>query len=358
MGPVSTTCRSIRHHLVAGLAVVALLVGGVGGWAATREMSGAVIASGQVVVEVDVKKVQHPSGGIVGQLLVRNGDHVEAGDVVVRLDPTISRANFAVVSKRLVEFNARKARLEAEREDQPDITFPPTLLVQASAPEVAGVISGERKLFRLRADARRGQRAQLRERIAQLKQEIEGLAVQAKAKSKEIVLTAREPRGARTLWKRKLMPITKLTALEREATRIEGERAQFWARAARARGWIAEIELQTIQIGWDVASEVAKDLAELDGKIAQFVERKVTAQDQLKRIDIRAPQAGTVHQLIAHTVGGVISAGEQIVLIVPTSLRSKPGSRQRISASSVPDKPRYCASRHSMSGRRQKFRAR
>lgn len=134
MSSMSNTRRSIRHHLLIGLAVVVLLVGGVGGWAATTEISGAVIASGRVVFESDVNKVQHPSGGIVGQILVRNGDHVEAGDVVVRLEPTISRANLAVVSKRLVEFNARKARLEAEREDQPDITFPQTLLAQASAP--------------------------------------------------------------------------------------------------------------------------------------------------------------------------------------------------------------------------------
>lgn len=311
--------RSIRQHLLFGLVVVTLLVVGVGGWAATTEISGAVIASGRVVVDSNVKKVQHPSGGIVGQILVRNGDRVEAGDVVVRLDPTIAQSNLAVVTKRLVELRGRKARLEAEREDRPKITFPPALLAQESNPDVAGVLVGERKMFQLRAEARSGQRAQLRERIVQLKQVIQGLTTQATTKSKEAALIGRELEGARKLWKKKLMPITKMTALEREATRIDGERAQLIAGAARARGQIAEIELQIIQIGRDFASEVAKDLADVDAKIAEFTERKVSAEDQLKRIDIRAPQPGTVHQSIAHTVGGVIGAGEQIMLIVPSA---------------------------------------
>ena len=138
------------------------------------------------------------------------------------------------------------------------------------------------------------------------------------SKQQEIVLVQRELKGARELWDKNLMPITKLTSLEREATRLEGERGQLTASVAQSKGKISELELQIIQIDRDLASEVGKDLREAEGKIGEFVERKVAAEDQLKRVDIRAPQDGTVHQSTAHTVGGVIAAGgEPIMLIVP-----------------------------------------
>jgi HlyD family secretion protein len=315
--PETLSRRSIRRHLFIGLALLALIAGGVGGWAATTEISGAVIAPGILVVDSNVKKVQHPKGGIVGEILARNGDRVAAGDILLRLDATISTANLAIVRKRLTEMTARKARLEAELDGADEITLPKDLSFQSGEPAAAHVISSERKLFRLRRTARIGQQSQLRQRIVQLNEEIRGLTAQASAKSKEIVLIQRELKGTRELWDKNLMPITKLTALEREATRVEGERAQLTASIARANGRIAETELQIIQIDRDFVSGVAKELGEIDAKIGEFVERKVAAEDELKRIDIRAPQAGTVHRSTVHTVGGVINAGEAIMLIVP-----------------------------------------
>ena len=145
-----------------------------------------------------------------------------------------------------------------------------------------------------------------------------GLNAQLSSKQQEIALVQRELKGARELWDKNLMPITKLTSLEREATRLEGERGQLTASVAQSKGKISELELQIIQIDRDLASEVGKDLREAEGKIGEFVERKVAAEDQLKRVDIRAPQDGTVHQSTAHTVGGVITAGgDPIMLIVP-----------------------------------------
>ena len=182
---------------------------------------------------------------------------------------------------------------------------------------VAHIIEGERKLFEIRRDARIGQKDQLRQRIQQLREEIGGHEAQQRAKSQEIVLIARELAGAHKLWEKKLMPITKLTALEREATRLEGERGQLTATAAQVKGKIAETELQIIQIDRDLASEVGKELRETDAKIHELVERKVAAEDQLKRVEIRAPQDGVVHQSAVHTVGGVIAAGDPIMLIVP-----------------------------------------
>src|SRR5262247_2232301 len=317
MKVTSTTRRSMRRHLVAAIVVVSVLVVGVGGWAATAVISGAVVASGSVVVDSNVKKVQHPTGGIVGELRVRDGDRVHAGDVVVRLDETVTRANLAIVTKGLGEMMARKARLESERDGLDTITFPAQLVADAGDPDRAAAMDSESKLFNLRKTARSGRKAQLRERVAQLGEEITGLAAQQNSKAKEIALIERELAGVRELWKQNLVQLTRLTALEREAARLDGERGQLVAAAAQAKGKVAETALQILQIDQDIASDVAKELREVDGKIGEFIERKVAAEDQLKRTDIRAPQDGTVFQLAVHTVGGVITAGDPIMLIVP-----------------------------------------
>jgi HlyD family secretion protein len=315
--PVSRSSRSIRRHALAGLVIVAVLAGGVGGWAGTMKLSGALIAPGSVVVDSNVKKVQHPTGGIVGELRVRDGDRVKSGDVVVRLDDTVTRANLAIVTKGLTELTARKARLESERDGADKVAFPPDLLARTNDPDVVAAIDSERRLFDLRRNARIGQKEQLRQRIEQLKEEVRGYRAQQEAKMKEIELIEREMVGVRDLWKQKLIPINRVTELERQAARLEGESAQLVAQTAQIGGRIAETELQIIQIDRDLSSEVAKETREIDGKLGEFVERKVTAEDQLKRIDIRAPQDGTVFQSTVHTVGGVITAGDPIMLIVP-----------------------------------------
>jgi HlyD family secretion protein len=317
MRVASPTRHSMRRHLVAAIVVVLVLVVGVGGWAATAVISGAVVASGSLVVDSNVKKVQHPTGGIVGELRVRDGDRVHAGDVVVRLDETVPRANLAIVTKGLGEMMARKARLESERDGLDTITFSAQVLADAADPDRAAAMDSERKLFNLRKTARNGQKAQLKERIAQLGEEIAGLTAQQNSKAKEVALIERELAGVRELWRQNLVQLTRLTALEREAARLDGERGQLIAAAAQAKGKIAETALQILQIDQDIASDVAKELREVDGKIGEFVERKVAAEDQLKRTDIRAPQDGTVFQLAVHTVGGVITAGDPIMLIVP-----------------------------------------
>ena len=308
---------SIRRYTIAGIVVVLILTCGVGVWAATTEISGALIAPGTIVVESNVKKVQHPTGGVVGQLLVRDGDQVKAGDLLVRLDDTIMRANLAIVTKALTELYARKARLEAERDGAETVKFPDDLMQQSDVPEIAQVLMGERKLFELRRSARAGQKAQLQERINQSGEETTGLSAQKVAKEKEITLIEHELAGVRDLFNKNLVPMTRLTSLERDATRIDGERGQLIATIAQAKGKIAELRLQIIQIDQDLSSEVAKEMREIDAKIGEFVERKVSAMDQLKRTDIRSPQDGTVFQSTVHTVGGVMPAGEPIMLIVP-----------------------------------------
>jgi HlyD family secretion protein len=309
--------RSIRLHLILGLAVVAVLAGGLGGWASTTQISGALIAPGQIVVESNVKKVQHPTGGVVGELLAHDGDTVKAGDVVVRLDDTVTRANLAIVTKNLDAAWARAARLEAEQRGLDKVTFPVQLTERVREPDVANVMASETKLFDVRVNGRAGQKAQLHERITQLKEEIDGLTAQENAKDQEIALVEKELTGVRQLYDQHLVQISRLTTLERDAARLNGERAQYVASKAQAKGKITETELQIIQVDKDMVSEVSKDLRETNDKIGELIERKVTAEDQLRRVDIRAPQDGVVEQSTVHTVGGVITAGDAIMLIVP-----------------------------------------
>lgn len=308
---------SINRHLLVGAAAAVVLVFGVGGWAMTTKLSGAVIAPGQLVVDSNVKKVQHPTGGVVGELLVKDGHRVKAGDVMLRLDATQARTSLAIVTTALDELAARQARGEAERDGGEQLVIPADLLARSDNPEVYRAVNGEQKLFEIRRSAREGQRAQLREQIAQLRQQIQGTTEQEAAKAKEIEWNQEELKGIRDLWSQRLAPINRLTALERDSAKLEGERGALVASAAQARGRIAEIELKILQIDEDLRTEVGKELAEMRGKKAELVERRVAAEDQLRRIDLIAPQDGTVFQQSVHTVGGVIQAGETVMLIVP-----------------------------------------
>ncbi|HMI10944.1 MAG TPA: HlyD family type I secretion periplasmic adaptor subunit [Bradyrhizobium sp.] len=318
-GEMTPALHSIQRYMIVGMVIVGFVTFGIGGWAATSELTGAVIGQGVLVVDSSVKKVQHPTGGVVGELRVREGDKVLAGDILLRLDETQTLANATIVSKSFDELVARQARLEAERDNADQITFPKLLLERTRDPasEAARAIAAERSLFDLRRQARGGQKAQLKERSAQLQEEIKGYLGQAEAKQREVDFIHKELEGVRTLFEKKLVPMNRLTALERDTARLEGERSQLSGMTAQAKGKIAEIELQIIQIDQDLRTEVGKDLIETRSKISELAERKTAAVDQLYRIDIRAPQSGRVHQLTVHTVGGVISPGEQIMLIVP-----------------------------------------
>jgi HlyD family secretion protein len=310
---------SIRRHIAAGCILVAVLAFGLGGWASTAQISGALIAQGTIVVDSNIKKVQHPTGGVVGEVRVHDGDRVKAGDILIRLDETVTRANLAIVTKGLDELYARKARLAAERDGADTVAMPRELSGTIDNPDVKEAMDSERKLFQLRRTARLGQKDQLQQRIAQLQEQISGLTAQREAKDKELGFIGQELSGVRDLWQRNLVQLNRLTSLERDEAKVQGERGQLIASSAEAKGRISEIQLQILEIDQQFTSDVAKELRETDSKIGEAVERKVTAEDQLKRTDIRAPQDGVVFQSTANTVGGVVTAGDQIMQIVPES---------------------------------------
>ena len=292
---------SLRRHLMAGVATVAFLSIGVGGWASTTDIAGAVIAAGQLVVESTVKKVQHPTGGVVAELFVHEGDHVRAGDVVVRLDEIQTRSELDVILKSLDENTARRARMEAELSGIERVVFPASLMARTNDPEVAHLLRTEADLFFVRKAAREGQKSTLREQT--------GLREQIAAKDKELDWIRQELVGVHELWRKNLVQFTKVVQLERDAARI----------AVVAS--IAQTELKILQVDEDMRQEVGKDMADIRAKTSELAEKRVAAEDKLKRVDIRAPQSGVVHQLNVHTVGGVIAppsvSAEPIMLIVP-----------------------------------------
>lgn len=309
--------RSIRRHLMVGIVASLAMVGGAGAWASVTDLAGAVVAPGHFVVDSYVKKVQHPKGGVVGEILVQEGDKVRAGDVLMRLDATQTRANLAIVSKRLNELAARLARLEAERDDLDEIIFPDRLLSNDRDSEVAAAIHSESRLFQSRRDAREGQKAQLNQRIAQFEHEIAGLKAQEIAYGEGIEVLNTEISALNRLREQGIVSDQRLNGLKTQAATFGGERGEKIAFQAQSAGRITETRLQILQIDQDLRTEVGRELREVQAQIGEYVERKVAAEDELKRIDIVAPQSGNVHQLAVHTVGGVISPADPIMLIVP-----------------------------------------
>jgi HlyD family secretion protein len=314
----SVHVKALKHASRLGFGIIVLFGGTIGLWAATSTLSGAVVSGGQFVVDTNVKKVQHPTGGIVGELRVQEGDLVKAGDLLIKLDETVTKANLQIVSKQLDELWARQARLEAERDGAENLIVPEEFGVRVSEPAVKKLLASEQTLFDARRSAREGQKSQLRKRIAQLGNEIDGLKAQAASKVREASLISDELKGVRELYAKNLVQLSRLSALEREAASLEGQRGQIVAGMAQSEGKISETNLQIIQVDEEMRAEVMKDLRENQAKVSELVERKVAAEDQLKRIDIRSPSDGYVHQLAVHTVGGVISPAEPAMLIVPS----------------------------------------
>ncbi|MBB2670970.1 UNVERIFIED_ORG: HlyD family secretion protein [Rhizobium esperanzae] len=308
---------SIRRHLLASLVMCGGLVIGVGGWASTTNLAGAAVASGSFVVESYVKKVQHPTGGVVGEILVHEGSEVKAGDVVLRLDATTTRANLAIVTRRLDEFQARFARLGAERDDLPAIVFPDSLLARSDDPEIVAILRGEERLFAIRREALRSKTAQLRERILQYQHEIEGVKAQEIAYSEGIEVLDREIASLTSLRMQGAVSDQRLNSLKTQRATFGGDRGEQIAAQAQAAGRITETNLQILQVDQDLKAEVGRELRDTQAQIGEYVERKIAAEDELKRTDIVAPQSGIVHSLQAHTIGGVLTPADPIMLIVP-----------------------------------------
>jgi membrane fusion protein, type I secretion system len=309
--------RSLENQRRTGRRVLAIALTVGAGWATFVPLSGAVIIPGTVVSETSVKKIQHPTGGVIAGIFVSDGMDVGEGDILVRLDDTQVRSNFEVVATQLEEIRARISRLTAERDGRDDQPLTRNAAVRSRADDNEQLLTMESSLFKARADARRSQRELVRSRISQLNEEIVGLDAQTKSKQTQSDLIAQELEGIQALYEKRLTPLTRLTSLQREAARLDGERGQLISTIAETRSKISELELQLVKLDQDFRADVIKDLREAQDKEAELIERVVAAKDQVSHIDLRAPATGVVHQLSVHTIGGVVTPAEVLMVIVP-----------------------------------------
>jgi HlyD family secretion protein len=266
---------SIRRLVSVGLLAGVVLLGGLLLWAASASLSGAVVAPGVLVVDSSTKKIQHPTGGVIGEIRVKEGQFVPEGAVLARLDETTTRANLQIIVSQLNALLGRQARLQAERDGADEVRFPASLIEDAKTSEDASrIVAGERGLFAARNEALSGQKSQLEERIVQLSREVEGLQAQLDAKGREVELIDAELKGLEELYKKNLVPITRVMQLRRETTRLLGERGALISQVASTKGKISETKLQILNLDQDRRSEVNRDLREAESKIAELAERR------------------------------------------------------------------------------------
>ena len=302
-----------------GVALGAFLIFGVGGWAATARLTGAVIAMGTVAVDQNLKSIQHRDGGIVSEISVREGDEVVEGQVLIRLEDAQTRAELSIVKSQLVELLARRARLLAERDNLPEIEFPAELRVDDSA--MTEAMTGASRLFEGQRASRESQRQQLSLGIEQIEEEIKGLSSQRNSKAEEVELSTVEQARIADLMTRKLTESSRLYSVDREVAQLMGQLGEIDAEIARARTRISEINLQIIAIDDAARTEAQRELSIVETRVAELRDRQLAIEDRLARTDIRAPISGTVNELNIHTVGGVVSAAEVLVTIVPADAR-------------------------------------
>lgn len=321
MSKESINAFRIGPRVFAGATLGFFLVAGVGGWAATAQLSGAVIAQGQVVVDQRIKAIQHRDGGIVSEIAVREGDRVKAGQVLLRLDDAQTKAELSIVEAQLLEQTVRRARLLAERDLLSKIEFPGTL--DLKRPETLFLVNGETRLFDGNRMNRESRKQQLELGTVQVSDEIKGLEAQRSSKADEIHLVEEQRRKLETLAKQQLIERAPLYAANRDFARLEGERGEIDAAIARARSRMNEIRLQIIAIDETARTEAQRELTTVETRMSELQDRRMAISDRLSRTEIRAPLAGTINELNIHTVGGVITPAEVLVTIVPEGAQLK-----------------------------------
>lgn len=309
----------LRNRALLGIAALGVLVLGVGGWAATADLSGAVMARGVLVTEGSVQKVQHLTGGIVGEILVTNGKRVEAGAVLLRLDDTQTRAQHAILSVRMTQLYAERARLESERDDAASLRFPAQL--DPADARASDAMAAEKRLFETRRAAIAATRNRLSERRLQIEMQIRSLRASSSSKSRELELIRGDLRGVEELWRRNLTTMSRVTTIRREHARFDGELVAIQGQIAQAEAQIAEVEQQGHEVEQRWRSESQRELRDVEVRMGETAERLEASKDQLRRIELRSPVAGVVHELALHTVGGVVRPGETAMSIVPIDAR-------------------------------------
>ncbi len=280
-------------------------------------ISGAVVASGTVSVENSYKTVQHLDGGIIAKILVKTGDLVKEGDVLIRLDDAQIKSQLGVAKGRLADGLVQTARLTAERDDRADFGIPAAVAHDLGDGQIARMVDAQRTLFLARRTARLGERSVLQQRVQQLSSDLAGADHSLAARSRELDITARELRGVLPLFEKGYLNQQRLGPLQRDAARLEGEVGRLEGEKAKAAAGMLEAQLKLAQSDKDFQSQVADDLRKVQAVVNEAAEQRAGLDDKLARTEIRAPRKGRVNNLVPTTEGGIITPAMQIAQIIP-----------------------------------------
>ena len=305
----------MRGRVIAGSVFAILLVLGIGGWSATAKLSGAVISNGTVLVDDNVKVVQHLDGGVVRTIAVRKGEEVAQGQILLRLDDMQIRTERSILIGQLAELVAREARLVAERDNVRAVTFPANY--RALYPEADPIARGEQQLFDSNLRNRQSKRQQLELQVTQLAEEVGGLEFQRTALDDELALVRQERARMDTLAQKGLIETTRINSTDREIARMMGSQGEIVASIARSQARVSEIRLQILSIDDVAYTEAQRELRTVEARLAELRSRLGEVDDRLARTEIRSPVSGTINELTVTTLGGVITPAERLLTIVP-----------------------------------------
>ena len=301
-----------------GFGALVVLVGVLGVWSVTARIAGAVIASGMIQVESNRQVVQHPQGGVVGEILAKDGDTIMAGDVVMRLDDSLLQSELAIVQGQLFEIKARQARLVAERDGLDKIELPEDLVeAQADSPEIAKMIKGQRSLFFARAETLTREADQISEQIAQANNQIEGTEAQLAAFQTQQELILSELEDAQSLLEKGLAQASRVSSLQREQARLLGEIGSLKATLAQVRGQIAALEIQVLKLTTTRREEANTTLSDLQYREIELAERRLSLRETLSRMEIRSPVSGVVYDSQIFALQAVLSPAAPIMYVIP-----------------------------------------
>lgn len=309
---------NIRRFVIGGYVVLGVMVFGLGAWAAVTKISGAVVVSGNLEVEGNRQVVQHPTGGVIETLNVKNGDVVKRGDVLVTLEGDSLVTELGIVEGQWYEILARKGRLASERDGLDEITFDPELLEEAKTnPKMNDLMKAQQQQFAAGRKLESDQSGQITERQAQIEQQTDGLVAMQKATAEQTRLIRQEVIQQQTLLDKGLTEIGKLLALQRTLAELEGTAGQIDANMAENRGKIAELEINRVQIDSQTREDAITELRDLEFREIELRERRTELTDQISKLRLRAPVDGVIYGNTADTLRGVIRPAEPVMYIVP-----------------------------------------
>ena len=311
------TDKSLRSTQIFGFASFVVMLAAFGAWTGLAELNGAVIAPATIMAESYSKRVQHREGGNVLRILVSDGEVVQAGQDLVLLDPTETKAELGIIDAQLLEMLVKKSRLEAQRDGIAELTLPQVIKARLTEPSLIEIVAGQTRLLKSIQDTATSKKSQLNEQIGQLNDQISGLESQLDAGRRQLELIKKETDGLRKLQTQGLVAASKVMAMDREMARLEGEQGQLQASIGSAQAKIGETKLQIIQVDEEIRNQALNELRDADSKIAEFQGRRISSQARLAHTTIKAPITGTIYQLSIHTEGGVVAPGETIMMIVP-----------------------------------------